>query len=97
MTVGVACVGDLPSIRTGPHTLGELAEGVERLALVTTNGDATTPGVEVTGGGYFRLGLSWGYVNTGIGRARSRSGPNRVISNMPACELQGWEAGAPTV
>ncbi|GAA2192737.1 phage tail fiber protein [Streptomyces bangladeshensis] len=66
-----------------------------KVALVTANGDETTAGTEVTGGGYARQTLS---VGAAVAGATSNSA-DLVWTNMPAATVVGievWDsAGTP--
>ncbi|MFI8191373.1 hypothetical protein ACIF8T_21560 [Streptomyces sp. NPDC085946] len=66
-----------------------------KVALVTANGDDTTPGTEVTGGGYARQNLS---VAAAVSGATSNSA-DLVWTNLPAVTVVGveiWDsAGSP--
>lgn len=58
-----------------------------QVALVTANGDETTPGTEVTGGSYARQDLS---VAAAVGGATSNSA-DLVWTGMPAATVVGVE------
>lgn len=69
--------------------------GPMKLALLTAQGNATTPGTEVSGGGYARQTITFGTASAGS--ASSNTTVN--FTNMPAATVTGVEiydsAGTP--
>jgi hypothetical protein len=57
------------------------------VALMTTSGDPTTAGTEVTGGSYARQASAW---LASSSEYKPSSGAI-TFSGMPTCSLQGWE------
>lgn len=86
----VGSTPEQPSVLTATRTVGDLANKVQRIALVTSLGDATTPGTEVSGGGYARQTPTWS-AQTGSGFSTAFLATPVDVTNMPACEIHGWE------
>jgi hypothetical protein len=85
---GVACVPDVPTGKADGLALATLTGQIRRVALVSTAGDDTTPGVELSGGTYARAAPRW-HTLTPSGWASSDI--FAVASSMPATDVQGWE------
>jgi hypothetical protein len=66
-----------------------------KVALMTENGDGTTPGTEVTGGSYSRQNVAF----TSADEGETANDDDVEFTNMPACTVVGVElydnAGTP--
>lgn len=61
------------------------------LALMTTNGDATTAGTEVTGGSYARVSTSGTFWGTAASGSITNSVGSVSFTSMPSCTIVGIE------
>lgn len=76
------------SIVNSSVTLEDVTALIHEVRLLTALGDDTTPGAEVTGGGYAPF-PSGGYVITPPRHASAQHGG---LTSLPTCDLVGWEA-----